>query len=264
MGKFRGVAHVHSTYSFDGRLALDELAACFRVRGIHFVLMSEHVESLDPEKICSLVNDCKRLSDESFLLIPGVEIDSLNALFYNTPPVTPWKDCEDLARQLAQGGALVAVSHPVKVKEDIPAVTASLVEGVEIWNSRHDGKMAPDRKIIQFWRSLQQRLNRPLLPLCGIDFHAKHDFTTLAFELECENLDQESVMAAIRAQRYWIMLAAKRVPLDFKTGNLPFGHRVYAKLYRLSYLMIYAAHRAALRVNVRPPKRLRSLLRRMF
>jgi hypothetical protein len=264
MGKFRGVAHVHSTYSFDGRLTLDELAAFFKARGIHFVLMSEHVESLDPEKVCSFVSDCKRCSDASLLLVPGIEIDDFNALFYNTPPVGPWKDCEDLARQLAQGGALVAVSHPVKVRQDISAVTASLVEGVEIWNSRHDGKMALDGRIIDFWLSLRRRLNRPLVPLCGIDFHQEHDFTPLAFEVECEHLDRESVTAAIRAERYQIMLAAKRVPLDFKTGNLPFGHRVYAKLYRLSYLAIYAVHRAALRVDIRPPKRLRSLLRRMF
>ena len=264
MRKFRGVAHVHSTYSFDGRLTLDELAAFFRAREIHFVLMSEHVESLDQEKIGSFICDCNRQSDDSFLLVPGIEIDDLNALFYDAQPVGPWKDYADLARQLIQGGALAAVSHPVKVKEDVPALTASLVEAVEIWNSRHDGKMAPDERIIQFWGSLRRRLNRPLLPLCGIDFHGKEDFVHLAFEVECENLDRKSVMAAIRAERYRIALGGKRVPLDFKTGRLPFSHRMYAKLYRLSYQVIYAVHRAALRVDIRPPKRLRSLLRRMF
>ena len=81
MGKFRGVAHVHSTYSFDGRLTLDELAVSFKARGIQFVLMSEHVESLDPEKLGSFISDCKQNSDESLLLIPGIEIDDLNGLF---------------------------------------------------------------------------------------------------------------------------------------------------------------------------------------
>ncbi len=78
----RGVAHVHSTYSFDGRLPLPDLAGFLAGQGLDFVLMSEHVESLDPGKVRRFVADCSRLSNESFLLIPGIEIDELNALFY--------------------------------------------------------------------------------------------------------------------------------------------------------------------------------------
>src|SRR5208337_3264907 len=93
----RGVAHVHSTYSFDGCLNLHDLAGFFQERGIDFVLMSEHVETLDTD-----------------------EIDALNALFFGVQPVNIWTHIEHLAQQLAAGGALVAVSHPVKVKKSVP------------------------------------------------------------------------------------------------------------------------------------------------
>ena len=261
---FRGVAHVHSTYSFDGTLALQDLAAVLKGRDVHFVLMSEHVESLTPEKIDCFLIDCKRYSDDSFLLIPGIEIDALNALFFDVQSVRAWEDYQDLARQLAQGGALVAVSHPVKVKGSVPAVTAALVEGVEIWNSRHDGKIAADGRIIAFWRSLQEHLNRSLAPLCGIDFHNRHDFIPLTLEVECETLDRASIMTGIRAGHYHIKLAEKTLPLDFKTGHLPFDYRVYSKLYRLLYSAVYASHRAFVRLNIRPPKMLKSVLRRIF
>jgi len=264
MRQVRGVAHVHSTYSFDGRLTLRELAVFFTKHRIQFVFMSEHVESLNPEKLARFIADCNECSSNSLLLIPGIEIDDLNALFYGVNEVLSWTDPEDLARQLAAGGSVVAVSHPVKVKEDIPELTRSLVEGVEIWNSRHDGKLAPNEDVIQFWRSLRSRLERPLLPLCGIDFHSQHDFTPLVFELDCAHLDREKVIAAVRAGHYRIVRARKTVPLDFATGKLPFGYHLYSKTYRYTYKAIYAIYHAALRVDCWVPKGLKSRLRRIF
>jgi hypothetical protein len=262
--RFRGVAHVHSTYSFDGRLTLEELARFFRERDVQFVLMSEHVESLDPPKIRSFIEECGRYSDESFLLIPGIEIDSLHGLYYDVQPVVSWSDNESLARQLVSAGAMAIVSHPVKVRNGVPPITASMVEGVEIWNSRHDGKLAPDGKMIQFWRSLRQRLGRQLLPLCGIDFHRKDDFIPLMFEVACENLDRRSVMTAIRAGRYTIVRLPKPVPLDFASGRLAVGYRIYSQVYRLIYKVIYTMHRALLRSGFAAPRRLKSLLRGIF
>jgi hypothetical protein len=265
MAHFRGVAHVHSTYSFDGHLALGDLVAFFKERGIQFVLMSEHVESLDPAKICSFISDCRSYSSDLFLLIPGIEIDALNGLFYSVQPVEPWKDYEDLARQLIAGGAMAAVSHPVKLKKNIPKVMASLVEGVEIWNSRYDGKMAPNGRIVEFWCLLRQHLGRRLVPLCGIDFHKKHDFTPLMFEVECERLEREIIMAAIRAGSFRIVLSGKTLPLNFASGKLPFTYQLYSTLYRFAYVAIYSIHRAALKFDFFSiPNWLKSLLRRIF
>jgi hypothetical protein len=150
------------------------------------------------------------------------------------------------------------------VKRDIPEVTARLVEGVEVWNSRHDGKMAPNARIIEFWRSLRQRLDRPMIPLCGVDFHQKHDFIPLVFEVDCERLDRESVVAAIRGRRYRIALARKAIPLNFSTGRLAFSYAMYSKLYRWAYGVIYGVHHAVLRSGLQPPKRLKAILRRVF
>lgn len=261
---FRGVAHVHSTYSFDGKLTLEDLIRFFRDRGLDFVLMSEHVESLDPARIHSFVEDCARYSSEEFLAIPGIEIDALNALYYDVQPVTSWTDEEDLARRLVSAGAMAVVSHPVKVRSDVPAVTAELVEGVEIWNSRHDGKLAPDGKIIQFWRLLRRRLGRQLLPMCGIDFHKKDDFIPLVFELQCESLERRSVMCAIRAGKYTIHRGSQVVPLNFASGDLPATYALYSRLYRLMYQTIYRVHRSVQRGGFRAPRPLRHLLRRMF
>jgi len=241
-----------------------DLAAFFRERGANVVLMSEHVETLDPEKLVRIVADCKAYSSDSFLLIPGIEIDALNALFYDVQVVESWKDPEDLAAQFARGGALVAVSHPVKVKNDIPPLTASFVEAVEVWNSRHDGKLAIDRHIVRFWQSLQRRLGRPLVPVCGIDFHKPSDFVPLFFEFTSDRLDRSTVVAALRSGRHKIVRAGRAVPLDFATGRLSPLYRMNSACYRFAYQTVYGIHRAVLRTGIQPSKGLRSLLRRVF
>lgn len=264
MSTVRGVAHVHSTYSFDGCLNLHDLAGFFQERGIDFVLMSEHVETLDTDKINAFISDCKTCSNEKFLLIPGIEIDALNALFFGVQPVNIWAHIEHLAQQLAAGGALVAVSHPVKVKKSVPQITASMVEGVEVWNSRHDGKLAINNRIVRFWLELRKSLGRPLVPLCGIDFHNRDDFVPLVFELTCERLDQAEIMAAIRAGRHRIVHSNKPVPLDFTSGELAPLYRMRSLLYRSVYEAVYGVHRAVRRVGLKAPTGLRRLLRRVF
>lgn len=264
MQQLRGVAHVHSTYSFDGRLTLLDLAKFFRERGIHFVLMSEHVEGLTPESVRSFMTDCAKLSDQSFLLIPGIEIDALHALFYGVQAIEPWSSNEELASQLAAGGAMTVVSHPVKIRKGIPAITQAQVEGVEVWNSRHDGKTALDGRILKYWRRLRSELGRNVFPVCGIDFHSRNDFVPLVFELECDRLKRDSVLAAIRAGQYRISLSGKRVPLNFDTGELPAGYRFYSGLYRLLYRSAYAMHRAALGWGFKLPTELKAKLRKVF
>jgi hypothetical protein len=264
MPTIRGVAHVHSTYSFDGTLDLAQLGRFFRERGIDFVLMSEHVETLDPEKIAAFISDCERYSDSGFQLIPGIEIDDLNALFFGIQPVKPWVRVEDLARQLSASGALVAVSHPVKVKGGLPSVTESLAEGVEVWNSRHDGKLAIDGRIIRFWLALRKSLQRPLAPLCGIDFHNRHDFVPLMYEVTCERLAAGDILAAIRAGRHRIVRSGNAVPLNFDSGRLAPRYRLASFLYRSLYAAVYGVHRAVRRAGLKPPSGLRRLLRRAF
>lgn len=46
MTPLKGVAHVHSTYSYDGCPSLAEIVAFLNGRGLDFVLMSEHTRGL--------------------------------------------------------------------------------------------------------------------------------------------------------------------------------------------------------------------------
>jgi hypothetical protein len=82
--------------------------------------------------------------------------------------------------------------------------------------------------------------------------------------VQCESLDAQCIMAAVRAKRYRITLGEKPIPLDFVTGRLPTGYWVYVALYRLVYKAVYSAHRTITRRRYRVPAWLKSRLRRIF
>ena len=55
------------------------------------MLLSEHVETLTPASIRSFISDCRTCSSDNLLMIPGIEIDALNALFYGVQAVDSWQ-----------------------------------------------------------------------------------------------------------------------------------------------------------------------------
>jgi hypothetical protein len=171
----QGIAHAHSTHSFDGRLGLRELQTLLSEAKIDFCLMSEHVESLDYEKIGAMLADYAALPRGGCLMIPGIEIDDLHILIYGVTAIEPYASIEELAAQMFHRGSLIFVSHPVKIKGKLPEVILPWLSGVEIWNTRYDGRSAPRPGNLKLWANLQ-RERGPLQPLvcrrCGLKWIA--------------------------------------------------------------------------------------------
>lgn len=261
----RGVAHVHSTYSFDGRLRLPELAQFLAERGMDFALLSEHVESLQPETLREFFHQCQECSNDAILLIPGVEIDGLNALLFGIRHCPEqWMDWEDLARQLISAGALTAVSHPCRIVKPVPALIRRHAEAVEVWNSRYDGKMALRLSSVRYWRSLMTQEKRALRPMCGIDFHDRRDYCPLMLEVQCAERDSSAILASLRAGQYRMVHGGRPVPLDFHSGALPIAYRSFAALSGAAHSAVYGLHRQAVRMNLRPPRPVKRWLARWF
>ena len=66
MKTLRGVAHIHSTYSFDGKLALAEVARFLQGKGLQFALMAEHTEGLEPQRIREFIDECHGAFQRTF------------------------------------------------------------------------------------------------------------------------------------------------------------------------------------------------------
>jgi hypothetical protein len=220
-----GITHAHSTYSFDGSLALSDLQCFLTDSRVDFCLMSEHVESLDYETIKRMLTDYAALPTTGCLMIPGIEIDDLHILIYGVTAIRPYMGIEDLAAQMFQDGALVFVSHPVKVKGTVPAVILPWLTGVEIWNTRYDGRGAPRPWNLKLWAELQ-REHGPLQPLAGVDFHKPSDLSHVRVEVDCGK-DPGAILKSIAAGNYSLSSSGKKLDPQRLVGAPSFATFVF-------------------------------------
>ncbi|HXH82417.1 MAG TPA: hypothetical protein VNN07_05750, partial [Candidatus Tectomicrobia bacterium] len=141
----RGVAHVHSRYSYDGCHALADIVAFLRGRGLDFVLLSEHVRTLDDAAVRAIVAECRALSGDGFLVVPGLEYeaspDFVHVLAYGVDALAPARDVESIARAVRAAGGLAVLAHPHyrRACDHVPARAVGLLHGWEIWNGKADG-----------------------------------------------------------------------------------------------------------------------------
>src|SRR5574341_1542843 len=189
--RLAGVAHVHSTYSWDGPHSLPELVAFLRKQGLDFVLMSEHDRGLDKEAMRRFVRECARLSDDRFLVIPGIEYeatpDYVHILAYNTRELIPSGDAAEIARGTRRQGGLAVLAHP-HWKDGFRHVTPemlALMQGWEVWNGKADGRWAPDPGNLKRY-DLNRRQGLRLLPFAGADLHRTESYPNITLQVACQ------------------------------------------------------------------------------
>lgn len=209
---YTAVAHVHSTFSFDGKVPLHELAALFRAKGVQVVLMSEHVEPLDVASVRRFIDECAQLSDDSLLLLPGLELEYYNVLAYGITDVPEWDDPRELVEPFRNQGAYLALSHPAKLHASAEEVAFPVVEGVEVWNNKYDGKGALRPASLALYRELAER--RPeLTPLCGLDFHRTSDYADVTMSLDAAELTRAAVLDALHRGAVRILAGGRPIPI---------------------------------------------------
>ncbi len=208
----RGVGHVHSTYSFDGKVPLDELAAFLRGKGLDFVLMTEHVEQMDAPSLSRFVDDCRALSTDDFLMLPGVEIEYSNVLAFGIDHVRQWDEPADLIPVFREQGAFLGLSHPAKLHRDAEVNAFPVVEGVEVWNRKYDGTKTLRPRSMALYEHLLGR--KPgLVPTCGLDFHRLSDWTDVWMEVDAESPTRQQIFAALRAGAVRISAHGELIPI---------------------------------------------------
>lgn len=218
MRTLRGITHVHSRYSFDGKLELAQLHDLLTEQGIDFALMSEHIEELTAESMAQFVSECAALSAKGCVLVPGIEIDALHILIYGIRTAPPaWSSVTHLAEQFVQQGALIVISHPVKLHGSLPAPVESWAEGVEIWNTRYDGRTCPRLKNLQLFHA-RRKLNDRTVAIGGVDLHSASDLSAVCLEVFAAEASRDALLGAIRGGNFKIMNGRREVKLSISSG----------------------------------------------
>jgi hypothetical protein len=181
----RALLHVHSTWSYDGQSTLEELAAWGAARGIDAILLTEHVNDFDQDKMERYVGEVDALRDLRCRLVPGLEFavrGGFHILGFNLRAWTRTVEPLDAVRFIRDQGGIGVLAHPARHACRWPAdEVVQQLHGIEVWNSRYDGRFFPPADVIEAARRLGERFEH-LRFFGGQDLHQLTDHRLVVSE----------------------------------------------------------------------------------
>ncbi|MFC1888824.1 PHP domain-containing protein [Thermodesulfobacteriota bacterium] len=211
MTTFNGWFHVHSNHSFDGEHSLTEIRDLALARGFRFLIMAEHRDDFGDEgRYESYRAECESLSDDAFTIVPGLEFRCQYAIEVLAVGLRRllWEPrlAEVIEGVQGQGGVAI-LAHPSQWGSDFLNLHKDdlvRLDGLEVWNLRHDGDEFPWAETTAILNDLQAS-NPKLSAYGGLDFHRIADFDDgrfLSMEVETDRNDETSLLEAMREGRY--------------------------------------------------------------
>jgi len=214
-----GAIHIHSSYSYDGKLSLLELKKLFLKNGIQFACMTEHTDFIDPVKANEFMRECEILSDNNFVFIPGFEVPYKKAhilMIGATRFVSNFADAETLY-EWSKVSRMVFLAHPHRNDFEVDDEVKKVISGIEIWNSQYDGKRVPRTRAVSLLHDLRIE-NQKLFASAGLDFHRESHIGGPAISIDGE-LNKETILSKIGRGEFFI--EGNNLSIDSK-GDLNF------------------------------------------
>ena len=210
----RGMAHVHSRWSYDGCHDLEAIVARATERRLDFVLMSEHNRTLTDETMTAFVAQCDALTRTSgILIVPGIECeatpDFVHVLGYGVRTLIRDRRVGTIAAAVRAAGGFPVLAHPVYREAATHVATAELAQlgGWEVWNGKADGPWYPSTEAVRRLIELQRGGSR-LVPMAGADLHRLEADPGLTLEVTCAACSGEEILAALERRAYRVVGAA--------------------------------------------------------
>lgn len=234
MTAYTGIVHVHSDCSYDGKHSLEALVQEAKRRGYRFLGMSEHSDTLDPEKVKEFVANCDRLSSSDCLVMPGIEFTCEGNLHLLGFGVRDWcssTDPVEVSRFIHAQGGIAVVAHPRRYDYRIPSGLVPELDGIEVWNAAYDGRFIPDTSSLKLL--LELRNTKPnLLGFGGQDLHRLTTHMHVRLRVHMPTLCSVSLLTAFREGRFVIdgsvwKVNPKNVPGKIQIAMMSHSRWVY-------------------------------------
>ena len=262
----KGAIHIHSTYS-DGELTLAELRELYTGLGCSFVFMTDHAEAFDEKRLDAYVKETEALSDDRFRFVAGLEYECerrMHVLGYGVTALAGSTDPQRVIGHIRSNGGVSVIAHPMDGMFDWIERFEELPDGIEVWNSKYDGRYAPRPGTFRLLYRLQERRPR-MLAFYGQDMHWKKQYRGLFNVVESTSPAIEALLAAVKDGKYHavkgeLMLPSNGGLTDAMLGR--FGSANARSARRRGW--IKTVKRALDRVGVAVPASLKAQVRRIF
>ena len=209
----KGAIHIHSTYS-DGEFTLARLREVYMAEGCDFVCMTDHAEAFDDKKLASYIDECRSLSDDRFRFIAGLEYtcdNRMHVLGYGVTSIVATSSPQEVIRRIKSEGGVSVIAHPMDSAFEWIESFEELPDGIEVWNSKYDGRYAPRPGTFRLLNRLQRR--EPLMrAFYGQDLHWKKQHRGLFNILKIQSSSREEVLTALSRGDYYGLKGELELP----------------------------------------------------
>lgn len=201
--EIKGIAHLHSTYSYDGQLSLSQIKELCLREGLQFTCMTEHTDDLTIEAIQEFVRDCENHSDEKFVFIPGFEVPYKDAHILMIGVIDFFTDIIDVPnlQKWCEKASIVILAHPSRNNFTIDDNIKKILNGVEVWNSYYDGKSAPRAQSLRLLQDLQKEKPKTRA-FVGLDLHREENFGGPVLSLKVETFSAGTILSTLSRGEY--------------------------------------------------------------
>jgi hypothetical protein len=184
----KGIIHVHSKYSHDGKNSLEELVAFARGRRMGFIGLTDHAEDLTADTFAQLVDHCGRVSTGGIRIIPGLEYrfrgaPGLHLLALGLDRWTQPRTIEEFLNLTTPHAQLTVVAHPVLARHRIPPAVLDRIDAIEVWNGGYNTRYLPDPRSVRILHQVR-RGRSEVVGTVGPDMH------------DCRNFRETSITVA--------------------------------------------------------------------
>lgn len=272
--KITGLFHLHSNYSYDGELSLEEIISFAKRYGCQFVVLNEHSKEFSPEKYKELLTKCQELSDNNFCLVPGMEFacgdNNLHILALGLNKIIfdfegNFEEIEKILNFIKSSNGIAILAHPyrgeaLKLKENF----LGKFTGIEIWNVREDGKGIPKYRNISYLKNLRKK-GYSLWGFGGLDFHDLKDFGFVKTVVEINELTQDCLLKAFKEGNFYIK---KGIFVIDSQGNI----KCLRKYFYIICRFLYASFKNFAKLiekllkilKIKPPAFIYKIARKLF
>ena len=201
----KGILHVHSNFS-DGEESLERVVGVLKQSGMQFAAVSDHAEVFDDGRMEQYVHLCQALTDNSFLVIPGLEFalkgGTIHILGYGIRKRVRFNSIEGLVDGIHDAGGIAVLAHPPVGSINLIASIKTKLDGIEVWNGRYDGTVAPRADSFQLLRRIRS-FNSKTAAFCGVDLHQIAQARKLIhMAVQADEREEPSILGAIRSSRF--------------------------------------------------------------
>lgn len=211
----QGALHLHSTWS-DGEFTLAELRDVLSTAGCLFACVTDHADHLDEDSLRAYLAECEALSDDRFRFIAGLEYpcdQRLHIAGYGATRPVASSDPSTVIRHIEAQGAVAVIAHPRDALFDWIAGLDAVPGGLEVWNSKYDGRYGPRASTFALLRQLQQR-RHDCRAYYGQDLHWRTQYRGLFVEVDAVTNTGDAVLNALACGAFAGVKESLRFPSD--------------------------------------------------